>query len=79
MVGTQGPHEIFKTVIQMLPDQGTLGLMDRFFHCLQLLRDIQAGTPLLQHEDGAAQVPTGSAQAFDEGWMRSVCVRLSHD
>ena len=75
---TQRAHEVFKTVIEMVLDQGLLGLLNRFFNRLQLLRDIQAGTTLCQHFYGAAQVPAGSAKAFDDGWMGGMCVRLCH-
>mgnify|MGYP006195001663 CR=1 FL=1 len=45
---------------------------------LQLLRDIEAVAPLNDHVDGAAQVPTGPAKAFDDGRMGCMCVRLCH-
>ena len=74
----QGPHQVFETVIQVVLDQGLLGLLDRFLHRLQLLRDIEAVAPLNDHVDGAAQVPTGPAKAFDDGRMGCMCVRLCH-
>jgi len=45
-------------------------------HRLQLLRDIKAGSPLRQHFYGAAQVPAGFAQAFDDGGMGGMCMRM---
>ena len=44
----------------------------------RLLRDIEAVAPLNDHVDGAAQVPTGPAKAFDDGRMGCMCVRLCH-
>jgi hypothetical protein len=78
LTGAQRPHEVFEAVIQVVPDQGILGLLDRFLNGLQLLSDIQAGTSLLQHFYGAAQVSAGSAKAFDDGWVGGMCVRLRH-
>lgn len=78
LAGTERAHEIFKAVVQMALDQGFFGLLNRFFHRLQLLRDIETGPSLLQHVHGAAQVPTGFAQAFDDGWMGCMCMRLFH-
>jgi hypothetical protein len=75
----QGAHQIFKTVIQVVLYQGFLGLLNRFLDRLQLLGDIKASAPLLQHGYGAAQMSTGSAQAFDDGRVRGMCVRLFHD
>lgn len=72
------PHQVFKAMVQMVLNQGFLGLLDRLLHCLQLLRNIEAVSPLNHHLNGAAQVPAGSAQAFDDGSMGSVCMRLCH-
>jgi hypothetical protein len=38
----------------MILDQGFWGWLNRFFHWLELLRDIQAGTALRQHFQGAS-------------------------
>lgn len=78
LTGAQWTHEVFETVIQMVPDQGLLGLLNRLLHRLQLLRNLQAGAPVPEHVDGAAQVPAGPAQAFDDGRVGGMCVRLCH-
>ena len=78
LAGTHRAHEIFKAVVQMALNQGFLGLLNRFLHRLQLLRDIETGSSLLQHVHGAAQVPAGSAKPFDDGWMGGMCMRLCH-
>lgn len=78
MAGLQGAHQIFQTVVQMVLDQGFLGLLNRFFHRLQLLRDIKAASSLHQHFYCAAQVSAGFAQAFDDGRMGGMCMRLFH-
>jgi len=69
LANTQRAHKILKAVIQVVLDQGFLGLLNRFLHRLQLLRDFEAGSSLLQHFYGAAQMSAGSAQAFDYGRM----------
>lgn len=78
LANTQRAHKILKAVIQVVLDQGFLGLLNRFLHRLQLLRDFEAGSSLLQHFYGAAQMSAGSAQAFDYGRMGGVYVRLFH-
>lgn len=76
---TEGADEVFKAVIQVVLDQGLLGLLNRLLHCLQLLRNVKTGAPLCQHVYRAAQVSIGPSQAFDDGRMGGMCVRLFHD
>lgn len=74
----EGSDQVLKAVIQVVLDQGLLGLLDRFLHRLQLLRHIKTGAPLLQHVYRAAQVSIGPAQALDDGRVGGMCVRLFH-
>ncbi len=50
-------------MVDMIVDEGALrarhGLLDR----IELLRDVDAGVPLLDHGDDAAEMPRGSVQA----------------
>jgi len=78
LIGTQRADKVFETMVQMILNQSLLGMLDRFLHRLQLLCDIQAGAPMRQHVNGAAQVPAGSAKALDDGWMGGMCVCLCH-
>ena len=45
-------------------DQGFLGLMNRAFDSLQLLRNLKAGLPQFNHRDHGTQMPIGATQAL---------------
>lgn len=75
---SQRSHEVFQAVIKVTLNQGLFGLLDRLLHRLQLLRYVQATTPLDHHVYRAVQMPTRSAQTFDDGGMGFMCVRLCH-
>jgi len=50
----------------MIVDQLTLGLGDRAFDSLKLLREIEAGTSLIKHGQDRSQMTVGPLQAFDD-------------
>ena len=50
----------------MVVDQPALGLADRLLDRVQLLRQVQAGTPFLEHLDHPAKVPLGTFQALHD-------------
>jgi hypothetical protein len=60
----QSPHGLFKAVVQMILDQGLLGLADRLLDRVELLGDVQAGAPALSHLDDAVQVPFRASEAL---------------
>eukprot|EP01042_Synura_sphagnicola_P018570 gene18571-biopygen18369 len=63
----------------MVLDQGLLGLPDRALDRLQLLGDLEAGTPGLDHLDDLAQMPIRALQPFDDGGMGFVDMGCGHD
>lgn len=71
-------RHVIKTVIQMVLNERFLGLMNGFLYRLQLLRDVETATPMLDHLNGAVQVPAGAPQAFHNRRVRFMCIRLCH-
>src|ERR1700674_1007855 len=70
-------YRLFKTMVDMVMYQGLLCIDDGIFNRLQLLRDFQAATILLQHEDNALEVTFGPFQALDDIGVRRVCSHSS--
>jgi hypothetical protein len=63
-------------MIQVVLNQGLLGLSDSLLDGLQLLRHIQTRLALFQHGDYAGKVPASSAQPLDGGGMGFVGVHM---
>ncbi|OJY37036.1 MAG: hypothetical protein BGP06_19435 [Rhizobiales bacterium 65-9] len=75
----QWPNNTFETVIQMILDQGLLGLGDSLLDCMELLSDIETGAARLDHFDDAFKMAVGSLQPFDHFGMCFVeMYRLFH-
>ena len=53
-------------MIDMVVDERSLGLADRFFDGVKLLGEVETGTPLVEHRDDAAQVAFSPFQPFDD-------------
>lgn len=71
-------RQVIKTIVQMVLDESLLGLMNGFFYRLQLLRDVETATTVLDHLNGAVEMPAGTAQSFDNCGVRFMCVKLCH-
>ena len=57
-------------MIQVVLDQGALGLSHRAFDRVELLRQIQAGAAFLNHGDHAAQMTPPRRRRFTmAGWV----------
>lgn len=67
---------MFQAVIDMVLDQRAFGLTDRFFHGMQLLRDVDAGTTVFDHADDAAQMTLRTLQPFDDIAMTLVLMAV---
>jgi hypothetical protein len=63
-------------MIKMVLDQSLLGLSDRFFDSVQLLRDVEAWPACLDHLDNSAQMTLGTLQPFDDVRMALMDVNL---
>ena len=63
-----------KAVIDMIVDQRALGAGDCTFDGLELLRDVDAGSLLLDHPYDAAQMTRRSVEALDDRRMVGVGV-----
>lgn len=64
-------------MIDVIVDERTLGAGDLALDGLQLLRDIDARTMLLDHPDNAVQVAGSALETLDDGRMVGVVV-MSH-
>lgn len=60
----------------MVLDQCFLCLADSFFHCVELLRHIYAGSLRFDHGDDTAQVSLRAVQPLDDVGVTFVYVRL---
>ena len=81
LIATKGTLDMAYPPFILASTAAALGLDVQIFftfYGLQLLSNLQASASLLQHVDGAVQVPTGFAKAFDDGGMRSMNMRLRH-
>lgn len=47
---------VIKAMIDMVMNQCSLGLHDRFFDSMQLLRDIETSRPAIEHRNHAPEV-----------------------
>ena len=56
----------------MVLDQDALGLADRLFHRMELLRQVGAGPPFLHHADDLLKMPVGPLQPIDDVRMAFV-------
>ena len=63
---------VIQAVVEVVVDQAALGLRHRAFHRMQLLGDVEARSPRLDHRDDAAQMPLGALQPLDDGGMGGV-------
>jgi hypothetical protein len=75
---------VFEAVVDMILNERPLGLANRFFNRMQLLRDVNALATLLDHRDDASQVTVGSFEALDDCLMTlvdggMVVLVLAHD
>ena len=59
-------QRVLQAVVDVILDQGALGLADGLLHRVQLLGNIHAGTAILDHGDDAAQVALGALEPFDD-------------
>src|SRR5690606_10512182 len=60
---------LFQTMIEMILDEGALGLGNRLFDRVKLLGHIEARPPALNHLDHLLQVPGRSLETFDDFGM----------
>ena len=60
----------------MVLDKHTFGLADGFFHGMQLLSDVDAGSAVFDHADDAAQVTLSTLQPFDDIAMTLVLMSV---
>lgn len=65
-------------MVNVVLDHHPLGVGDGLFNRLQLLSDIEAGPPGLQHCADAAQVPLGTPEPLDNGGMGLVNSIIGH-
>lgn len=65
----QRPDGLIEAAVQMVLNQGLLGLTDGALDRLQLLCDIETGTPRLDHLDDLAEMPVCPLQPLDDGWV----------
>ena len=61
---------VLEAMVDVILNQRTLGLADGFLHRVELLGDIHAGAPILDHGDDAAQVALGALQSLENGAVR---------
>lgn len=59
-------QRVCQAMVDVILNQGALGLANGFFHRMQLLGNIHAGTAILDHGDDAAQVALGAFEPFDD-------------
>jgi len=64
-------------MVNMILDQRALGLADSLFNCMQLLGNVHAFTPVLNHGDDAAQVTVSTLQALDDRLMALVSMAMA--
>ena len=69
-----------EAVVDVIMDQHLLGVRDRLFDRVQLLRKFQTTAPILDHGYGRAQVTLGASQTLHDLRLRGVDVlMLAHD
>ena len=61
-----------QTVVDVIVDEGFLGLSDRLLHGVELLREIEAGTAVGEHLNYLVKMAFGAFQAFDDFRMAGV-------
>ena len=66
-----------EAMIDMVVDQGLLGVDDRTLDCLQLLSDLDAGASFFDHRHDAAQVAASAVQSLYDRRVRLVLM-ISH-
>ncbi len=62
-------------MIDVVVDQGSLGLADSFFDGMKLLGEIETRSPLVKHHDHPTKVTLGPLQPIDDfrmGFMKMV-------
>lgn len=65
---------VLEAMVDVVLDQRFLGLLDGFFHRLQLLGNLQTLLPFFDHGNDTAQVPVGTLEALDQLGMAGVDV-----
>lgn len=73
----QSCNRVFQAMVNMILDQRALGLADSLFNCMQLLGNVHAFTPVLNHGDDAAQVTVSTLQALDDRLMALVSMAMA--
>ena len=68
---------MLQAVIDVILNQGALGLAYGLLHGMQLLRDIHALTAILDHGDDAAQMALGALQALHDIAVALVSVAMA--
>jgi len=61
----------------MVLDERSLGLADRLFNRMQLLRNVYAFTPILDHGNDAAQMTVSTLQALNNRLMALMSVGVA--
>lgn len=69
LVPRERPRDIIEAMIEVIADQGFLRLGDGFFDRMELLREIEAGPPGLNHPDDRVKVPLSALQPLDDVGM----------
>jgi hypothetical protein len=77
MLAIQRTHGIVKAMVEMIVDQGLLGLGDSLLDGMQLLGDIKAGAASFNHLDNRAQMPVRALQPLDDIGMCVVHVGVA--
>lgn len=62
----------------MIVDQGLLGVAQRAFYGLQLLRNVDARAPFFDHRNDRAQMPFGTFQPCDDFRVACMMMRFCH-
>jgi hypothetical protein len=78
LIPAEGAHRLLEAMVEMVLDQSSLGVDDRFFDCRELLRNVEARPPALDHAYDALQVSLGAFQPLDDLGMGGVRVRFGH-
>jgi len=75
---TASTDRVLETVIDVIVDQGLLGLCDRFLDSLKLLCQIHTLASLLDHSDHGAQMTFGTPEAFNDLRVSPMYVWVAH-
>ncbi|VVS96732.1 conserved hypothetical protein [Rhizobium sp. EC-SD404] len=67
-----------QAMIEMIVNEGPLGLLNGLLHGVHLLRDVEARTLRLDHRNDALEMSFSALEALDDVGMRGMKVGMSH-